>query len=84
MSIVLQIMSCLSSIGELASSPTIGYDLHVVYMQIWLANIFCLAEIHIQTRYECVESLWLAVSPGVWVAVNASASHNALIAQNIQ
>ncbi len=36
-------------------------------MQIWLANIFCLAE----------KSPWLAVSPPVWVAVNTSASHNA-------
>ncbi len=38
----------LLSIGELVSSPTIGHDLHVVYMQIWFPNIFCLAEIHIQ------------------------------------
>ncbi len=38
------------SFGEWASSPTIRHDLCVVYMQIWLANIFCLAEIHMQIR----------------------------------
>ncbi len=27
-------------------------------------------------RYEGVKSPWLAVSPGLWVAVNTSASHN--------
>ncbi len=38
------------SIVELASSRTTGHDLHVYNMQIWLANIFCLAEIQTQMR----------------------------------
>ncbi len=63
------------SIGELASSPTIGHDLCVVYMQIWLANMVCLSEIHIQIRKEGVKSLWLAVSSDVWVSVNTVIMH---------
>ncbi len=43
-------------IRELVSSAKIGHDLHVVYIQIWLANIFCLAEIHLQMN-SCSKSV---------------------------
>ncbi len=65
----------LPSIGELAKSPTIGHDLHEHNTQIWLANIFCLLE-YTHRCDKVWRVLWLVVSPGLWVAVNASASHN--------
>ncbi len=78
----------LPSIGELASSPTIGHDLLVYNMQIWLANRFCLAEIHKQMSSRWDKKVWRvhdwAASLGVWVAVNVSASHNTNTALNKQ
>ncbi len=67
----------LPSVGEPATSPIIGHDLHVYNMQNWLANKLCLAEIHTHAHrwdYMVWRVLWLAVSPGVWVAVNVSVS----------
>ncbi len=58
-------------------SLTIGHDLLVNNMQIWLANIFCLAEILVWNtptdEVRCKKSDWLYHL--VWVAVNASWSH---------
>ncbi len=46
---VVKIQIALPSIRELASSPTIGYDLHIIYIQFLLANLFCLADWYTHT-----------------------------------